>query len=105
MPEEEEAQQAEDIESLTKTLAEEREKAEFVRFIEYGASPRASIYLYRCAKVKALFEGRSYVIPEDVKDVAPSVLRHRLVLTYEAESEDLSSDRIISEILGTVNVP
>jgi MoxR-like ATPase len=87
------------------TREAEREKAEFVRFIEYGASPRASIYLYRCAKVKALFAGRSFVIPEDIKDVAPAVLRHRLVLTYEAESEEMSPDRIIAAVLSSVNVP
>jgi MoxR-like ATPase len=87
------------------TREAERDKADFVRFIEYGASPRASIYLYRCAKVKALFAGRSFVIPEDVKEVAPAVLRHRLVLTYEAESEEMSPDRIIAALLDSVNVP
>ncbi|MEE9306748.1 MAG: MoxR family ATPase [Spirochaetia bacterium] len=82
-----------------------REKADFVRFIEYGGSPRASIYLLRCAKVKALLDGRAFVIPEDVKALAPAVLRHRIILTYEAEAEDLSTDQIISEILKTVDVP
>jgi MoxR-like ATPase len=83
----------------------DREKADFVRFIEYGGSPRASIYLFRCAKVKALFDGRAFVIPEDVKALAPAVLRHRIILTYEAEAEDLSTDQIISEILRSVDVP
>ena len=83
----------------------DREKADFVRFIEYGGSPRASIYLFRCAKVKALLDGRAFVIPEDVKALAPAVLRHRIILTYEAEAEDLSTDQIISEILKTVDVP
>ena len=83
----------------------EREKAEYVRFIEYGASPRASIYLYRCAKVQALLDGRSFVIPEDVKALAAPVLRHRIILTYEAEAEDLSPDRIIEDILKSVAVP
>jgi MoxR-like ATPase len=77
----------------------------YSRFIEYGASPRASIYLYRCAKVKALFEGRGYVVPEDVKAVAYDVLRHRLVLSYEAESEELSSEDVIDKVLGVVSVP
>lgn len=77
----------------------------FCRFIEYGASPRASIYIYRCAKVKALYEGRAYVIPEDVKAVAYDVLRHRLVLSYEAESEELTSEEIITKVLGVVRVP
>jgi len=87
------------------TREREREKAEYVRFIEYGASPRASIYLYRCAKVQALLEGRSFVIPEDVKALAAPVLRHRIILTYEAEAEDLSPDRIIEDILKSVAVP
>jgi MoxR-like ATPase len=87
------------------TREREREKAQYVRFIEYGASPRASIYLYRCAKVQALFEGRSFVIPEDVKSMAAPVLRHRIILTYEAEAEDLSPDRIIEEVLKSVPVP
>ncbi len=83
----------------------DRGKADFVRFIEYGGSPRASIYLFRCAKVKALLDGRTFVIPEDVKVLAPAVLRHRIILTYEAEAEDLSTDQIISEILRSVEVP
>ncbi len=75
------------------------------RYIEFGASPRASIYLYRCAKVRALFEGRGYVIPEDVKAVAPDVLRHRIILSYEADSEELDSDDIVDMLLSTVPVP
>ncbi len=82
-----------------------RDKADFVRFIEYGASPRASIYLFRCAKVRALLDGRAFVIPEDVKVTAPAVLRHRIILTYEAEAEDVASDQVIAEILGSVDVP
>jgi MoxR-like ATPase len=77
----------------------------YCRFIEYGASPRASLYLFRCAKVKALFEGRDYVIPEDVKAVAYDVLRHRLVLSYEAESEELVSEDVIAKVLSVVTVP
>jgi MoxR-like ATPase len=83
----------------------DRNKADFVRFIEYGASPRASIFIYRLAKIRALFEKRSFVIPEDVKAVAPDVLRHRIILSYEAESEELSTDDIVAEILGYVHVP
>ena len=77
----------------------------YCRFIEYGASPRASLYLYRCAKVRALFEGRDYVIPEDVKAVAYDVLRHRLVLSYEAESEELTPEDVIAKLLSVVTVP
>jgi MoxR-like ATPase len=77
----------------------------FSRYIEYGASPRATIYLYRCAKIKALFEGRSYVIPEDVKSAAYPVLRHRIILSYEAESEEMKTDDVIRTILSSVKVP
>jgi len=76
-----------------------------LRYVDFGASPRASIYLYRCAKVRAVFAGRSYVIPEDVKSVAPDVLRHRIVLSYEADSEDLNSDDVIDMFLANVSVP
>lgn len=80
-------------------------KYPFVRLIEYGASPRATIYIYRCCKVKALFEGRDYVLPEDVKSVVYDVLRHRIVLSYEAEAEALTADDVIKEILASVPVP
>lgn len=80
-------------------------KYPFVRLIEFGASPRATIYIYRCCKVKALFEGRDYVLPEDVKSVVYDVLRHRIVLSYEAEAEALTSDDVIKEILASVPVP
>ncbi len=76
-----------------------------LRYIEFGASPRASIYLYRCAKVRAVFDGRAYVIPEDVKAVAPDILRHRIVLSYEADSEDLDGDDIVEMLLSSVPVP
>ncbi len=77
----------------------------FSHFIEFGASPRASIALFHCARVQALFAKREYVLPEDVKAVAYNVLRHRILLSYEAESEELSSDDIIREILSVVVVP
>ena len=77
----------------------------YARYIEYGASPRATIYLYRCAKVKALYEGRGYVVPDDVKSVAHDVLRHRITLSYEAESEQLIADDVISLMLKTIPVP
>ncbi len=74
-------------------------------FIEYGASPRASIYLALGGKANALLAGRGYVIPEDIKSIAKDVLRHRIILTYEALAEDVTSDRIISSILDKVPVP
>ncbi len=77
----------------------------YSRYIEFGASPRATIYLYRAAKVRALFEGRHYLVPEDVKAVAPAVLRHRIILSYEAESEELTADDVVNYLLSAIAVP
>jgi MoxR-like ATPase len=73
--------------------------------IAFGASPRASIYLAQAARAHAFIRGRAYVVPEDVKAVAPDVLRHRVLLTFEAEAEDVSPDKVISKILEAVEVP
>ncbi len=73
--------------------------------IEYGASPRATIFLAAASRVHALMSGRAYVTPQDVKTVAPDVLRHRVLVSYEAEARDLTSDDLISELLGAVDVP
>ena len=74
-------------------------------YIAFGASPRASINLEKTARINAMLGGRSYVTPQDVKDVAHDVLRHRILLTYEAEAEDKSSDDIIEQLLATIEVP
>jgi MoxR-like ATPase len=73
--------------------------------IAYGASPRATIYLAQAARAHAFLRGRAYVVPEDVKAMAPDVLRHRVLLTFEAEAEDVTSDHIVSKILDAVDVP
>ena len=78
---------------------------DYLRFIEHGASPRASIFLYRCAKIAALFAGRAFAIPDDVKAVAPDVLRHRLVMSYEGESEGITPEQVIEALLAHVEVP
>ncbi len=78
---------------------------DYARFISFGASPRASISLYIASKAEALMNGRNYVIPEDVKKVSYSVLRHRIILNFEAEAEKISADKIIKHILDTVSVP
>ena len=83
----------------------DRRKLPFTKYVEYGASPRASLALYRCARVQAMFEGRGYVLPEDVKTVAPMVLRHRIVLSYEAEAEQMDADAVIAGLLAAVSVP
>ena len=73
--------------------------------ISYGGSPRASINLALAAKAYAFIKRRGYVIPEDVRAVAPDVLRHRIGLTYEAEAENITTEDIINEILNMVEVP
>ncbi|MCP3912794.1 MAG: ATPase, partial [Actinomycetia bacterium] len=77
----------------------------FERLIDYGASPRATIFLAQVAKVQAFMSGRGYVTPQDVKTVGPDVLRHRVLISYEAEAQDLTSDDIVQEIFNTVDVP
>jgi MoxR-like ATPase len=74
-------------------------------FIQFGASPRATIFLAQAARGQALLAGRGYVTPQDVKTIALDVLRHRLLLTYEAEAEEISSDELIGRLLATIEVP
>jgi MoxR-like ATPase len=74
-------------------------------FIAYGASPRATINLTLAAKAYAFLQGRGYVTPEDVKMIGPDVLRHRVLLTYEAEAEELTSEDIIRQVFDGVEVP
>jgi MoxR-like ATPase len=73
--------------------------------IRYGASPRATIFLAVASRGRAMLNGRGYVVPQDVKDVALDVLRHRILLTYEAAAEEKSSEDILRQILDTVEVP
>jgi MoxR-like ATPase len=74
-------------------------------YIEYGASPRASLWLILAGKAHALVNGRGYVTPEDVNAVAYEVLRHRILITYEAEAEEITSDHMIKKILATIPIP
>jgi len=74
-------------------------------FIMYGASPRASIYLIQSSKANALMHGRGYVTPDDVKEVAHDVLRHKIIPTYEAEAEEKSVEEFIDEILSNIESP
>ena len=74
-------------------------------FIEFGASPRAAVFLARAAQAYAFIAGRDYVTPEDVKAIAPDVLRHRLVLTYEAEAQGMSADQVVTRLLEGVGIP
>lgn len=80
-------------------------KLDIGQYIRYGASPRASIFLALASKANAMIEGRGYVTPQNVKTIAFNVLRHRIILTYEAEAEEKTSEDIIDQILKTVDVP
>jgi MoxR-like ATPase len=73
--------------------------------IEYGASPRASIYLCLAARANAFLAGRGYVTPQDVKEIAYEVLRHRIILSYEAEAEEKTADDVVKKVLEAVPVP
>ncbi|MDE0187128.1 MAG: AAA family ATPase [Candidatus Poribacteria bacterium] len=75
------------------------------RLIAYGASPRATIYLTIAAKAHAFIRGRGYVTPQDVKSIGMDVLRHRVIITYEAEAEEMTSEDIVSKIFSEVEVP
>lgn len=90
---------------VTATREKDTKTYPFARYIDFGASPRASLALLQCARIQALFEGRAFVLPEDVKAVALRVLRHRIVLSYEAEVEELSADDVIKIVLSAVAVP
>ncbi len=75
------------------------------RFIQYGASPRATLFLTLAAKAHALLQGRGYVTPQDVKSIGPDILRHRVIVTYEAEAEDVTPDSVIKTVFDGVPVP
>lgn len=79
--------------------------ADIADWIEYGASPRATIYLATGAKALAFLGGRGYVTPQDVKDIAPDVLRHRVIISYEAQAEEKTSDDVVRYVLDHVEVP
>jgi len=78
---------------------------DIAQLIEYGASPRASIYLQQCARALAFLQGRAYVTPQDIKTIGMDVLRHRVIITYEAEAEELTSEDVVQRIFDEVPVP
>ena len=88
-----------------RTAGSSSRKKDILHYIAFGASPRAGIALLKCAKVQALFSNRSFVLPEDVQSVAKNVLRHRLVLNYEASADGITSDDLISKIVELLPVP
>ncbi len=93
-------------EYIVKIVGQTRDKEwEFGKYLSYGGSPRASIALYIASKAEALMHGRDYVVPEDVREVVYPVLRHRIILNYEAEAEGITTDKVIKRILEKVSVP
>jgi len=93
-----------DIVHATRSPAESGMK-DLVPLIEFGASPRATIALAQASRAHAFLRGRTFVTPEDVKAIAPDVLRHRVLTTYEAEAEEVTSDTIVARILSTIESP
>ena len=75
------------------------------QLIQYGASPRASLGIVRAARALALMRGRDYALPQDMVDIAPDILRHRLVLSYDALADDISADQVVDRVLGAVPLP
>lgn len=93
-------------EYIIKIVGESRNKNwEMGKYISYGGSPRASIAIYIASKAEALMRGRDYVTPDDVREVVYPVLRHRIILNYEAEAQGITTDKVIGEILKRVSVP
>ena len=79
--------------------------ADLTPLIAYGVSPRASIYISLAARAHAFLDGRDYVLPDDIKAVALDVMRHRLIVTYEAEAEEITPEIVIGRVLDNVAVP
>jgi MoxR-like ATPase len=90
---------------LSSRNPEKYKMPEIKEFIQFGASPRASIALNIASKCHAFLQGRSYVMPEDVKAIATDVLNHRIILNYEAEAEEVTTAQVVSKILSTIPTP
>ncbi len=94
------------VDIVNSTRFPEKYKLESIKpWIKYGASPRATIFLIQAAKAYAFIQGRAYITPQDIKAVAFDVMRHRIILSYEAEAEDITSEQIIKTIFETIDVP
>jgi MoxR-like ATPase len=93
------------VELVLATRTPQRYDEALGRWLSFGASPRASIALDRCARAHAWLDNRDFVNPQDIQAVAPDVLRHRVLLTFEAEAEGVDTDRFIAEIIRCVAVP
>ena len=92
------------VEIISATRKPENYSDELARLITWGASPRASLALDRCARARAWLHERDFVTPEDIQDLVGDVLRHRIILSYEAESDGITTEEVVNKILNTVNV-
>jgi MoxR-like ATPase len=93
------------VELVVATRDPRRYSDDLARWLRFGASPRATIALDRCSKAHAWLNGRDYVTPEDIHVVAHDVLRHRIILTFEAEAEGIHSDKFLDKLLQMVALP
>ncbi|MGL5361230.1 MAG: AAA family ATPase, partial [Shewanella sp.] len=93
------------VEIVMATREPSRYSEELAKWLEYGVSPRATISLERCARARAWLHERDFVSPEDIQAVAPNVLRHRLLLSYQAQAQGVGRDHVINHILSQVAVP
>ncbi len=94
-----------DLVFSTREARQRKNLKEFAELIAVGASPRATISLAKAAKAKAFIEGRGYVTPDDVKSVAPDILRHRILMTFEAQAEEVNSTALVKRLLQIVPAP
>src|SRR5438034_5216425 len=93
------------VDLVCATRDPEAHKLDLGPLIEYGASPRATLYLTLAAKAHAFLQGRGYVTPQDVKSIGPDVLRHRVIVSYEAEAEEVDADEVVRRVFEGVPVP
>ncbi len=93
------------VDIVLATRQPEKYGMDIAEYVEFGASPRATISMAQVARVTAFLQGRAYVTPQDIKIAAPDVLRHRIILSFEAEAEDVSTDEIIKTVFDSVEVP
>jgi len=94
-----------DLVFATREAGQKKNLREFANLIAIGASPRATISLGKAARAKAFIEGRGYVTPDDIKSVAPDILRHRILMTFEAQAEEVSSSTLVKRLLQVVPAP
>ena len=94
-----------DLVFATRTPDEFKNLKNLKNLIDCGASPRATIYLARAAKAHAFLEHRGYVTPDDVKAIGKDILRHRIILTYEAEAEQITQEDIVNKLFDEIEVP